>query len=148
MAYTIVRFEAERHTAILSDIWFRASLIAHPFIGEATLSEQKPLMEDVYLPLATTFVACRDGVPVGFISMLKNHIAALFVDPDMQGQGIGRRLLDHVTEGRDELSLEVYLANERAMGFYAVRGFEVASVRDVDDQSQPYANARMVWRRA
>ncbi|MEG1452743.1 GNAT family N-acetyltransferase [Brevundimonas sp.] len=141
-------FVASTDTSHLSDIWFRASMIAHDFIGEQTLREQKPMMEGVYLPMATTVVACLDDRPVGFASLLDDHIAALFVDPDYQGKGIGKALLRHIETGRDALSLEVYLANEAAIGFYRAMGFKVVSQRETDDQGLPHPNAKMLWNRA
>ena len=145
-AATIRRFEADKDTSVLSDIWLRASIIAHPFIGEATLREQQPLMEDVYLPMASTWVAEREGQAVGFLCLLKSHIAALFVDPEQQGQGVGRQLLDFAATRHDRLTLEVYTDNAKAMAFYERYGFTIESQREADDQGQPFANARMVWR--
>ena len=145
---TLRPFFADSDTARLSDIWLRASVIAHPFIGEATLREQQPLMEDVYLPMASTWVAETGGLAVGFVCLLKSHIAALFVDPAHQGQGIGRALLDFAASRHNVLTLEVYTDNTRAVAFYERYGFTVESRREADDQGQPYANARMVWVRA
>ena len=50
----------------------------------------------------------------------------LYVHPDRQGLGLGRRLLGEVealVEG-DELWLEVVDGNEQAFGFYRAHGFE------------------------
>jgi ribosomal protein S18 acetylase RimI-like enzyme len=50
----------------------------------------------------------------------------LYVHPDHQGLGLGRRLLGEVealVEG-DELWLEVVDGNEQAFGFYRAQGFE------------------------
>ena len=138
-------FMADSDTACLSDIWLRASKIAHPFIGEATLREQQPLMEDVYLPMASTWVAEVEGQAVGFLCLLKSHVAALFVDPAHQGRGIGRALLDHAAARHNVLSLEVYTHNAKAVAFYHRYGFTIESQRAADDQGQPFANARMVW---
>lgn len=52
----------------------------------------------------------------------------LYVHPDHQGLGIGRRLLaevEHLVEG-DELWLEVVDGNQRAFEFYRAHGFEEA----------------------
>jgi hypothetical protein len=43
-------FDAAADTQTLSEIWFQASLLAHPFIGEARLKEQKRLIEEKYAP--------------------------------------------------------------------------------------------------
>lgn len=51
----------------------------------------------------------------------------LYVHPEHQGRGIGRRLLGEIealVEG-DELWLEVVDGNESAFAFYAAHGFEV-----------------------
>lgn len=49
-------FDAATDLKRLSRIWFEASLKAHPFIGEARLTEQRKLIEEEYLPKAETSV--------------------------------------------------------------------------------------------
>ncbi|QFT61138.1 putative N-acetyltransferase YjaB (plasmid) [Sulfitobacter sp. THAF37] len=129
----------------LSDVWFDASLRAHPFLGRARLTEQRRLIEDRYLPLADTTVACLFDRPVGFISLLDSFIGGLFVAPARQGQGIGCALIARTKSRKAELSLEVYTANEAAMRFYAAQGFGEVSRRGHDDQGLPHENAHMVW---
>ena len=48
-----------------------------------------------YLPDSRTFVYQDESAEsvCGFVSLVENYVAALFVHPDRQGQGIGRRLL-------------------------------------------------------
>ncbi|WP_342773410.1 GNAT family N-acetyltransferase [Pelagibacterium montanilacus] len=79
----------------LSRIWLDASLLAHHFIGENRLHEQRTLIEDQYLPNAETWVACLGEQPSGFISLLDTFIGGIFVSPDRQGLGIGRLLISH-----------------------------------------------------
>lgn len=136
-------FDAAADTQTLSEIWFQASLLAHPFIGEARLKEQKRLIEEKYLPLAETWVACRAGEPVGFISLLDTFVGGIFVSPREQGRGIGRRLIAHALSARDGLTLEVYTANEQTCRFYATLGFRELSRRGVDDEGLPFENARL-----
>lgn len=140
-------YDPDTDRAALSEIWFEASRRAHGFIGEQRLSGQRRLIEDVYLPRAQTIVATRDGVPLGFISLLGDHVGGLFVTPGAQGQGIGRLLVDHARTLRDRLALEVYLDNPGACAFYARLGFVEQSRRDHDDEGLPFANALLVWNR-
>lgn len=128
----------------LSSIWFRASLIAHPFIGEQRLLEQQRLIKEKYLPNSDTWVACRSGEAVAFISLMDKFIGGLFVDPDEQGQGIGRRLIAHGLERKGELSLEVYVQNDKAFRFYKALGFVELSRRHHDDEGQPFENAYLL----
>ncbi|WP_273726267.1 GNAT family N-acetyltransferase [Brucella gallinifaecis] len=129
---------------ILSSIWYRASLEAHGFLGEDLLRNQQKLIEDVYLEKAETWVAVLNGEPVGFIGLLDCFIGGLFVDPSVQGYGIGHRLLDHALTLKGELSLEVYADNKRACRFYQRLGFQEISRRGEDDNGLPFTN---IWMR-
>lgn len=137
-------YDAATDLQELSAIWFSASLKAHSFIGEARLRQQRLLIETKYLPSAETWVACRQGTPVGFISMLGHFVGGLFIAPDHQGLGIGRTLIGHALELKGELQLDVYTANEQAVAFYKALGFVEVSRRDEDDEGMPFENARML----
>lgn len=150
MAYddVLIRpFDGATDLKKLSDIWFQASLKAHPFIGRPRLIEQRQLIEAEYLPKAETSVACLDGGAIGFISLLNSFIGGIFIAPDRQGMGVGRKLIAHALERKQELSLEVYTANEQAVGFYIALGFQELSRRDVDDFGFPFPNATLRLRR-
>ncbi len=127
----------------LSTIWFEASRLAHAFIGEQRLREQRILIEEKYLPNAETWVACLEGAPIGFISLLANFVGGLFVAPNRQGHGIGRALIAHALALKGELELEVYTENAQAFRFYKSQGFIELSRRAEDDEGLPFENARM-----
>lgn len=122
----------------LSEIWFETSLRVHAFLGEARLREQRVLVEQAYLPNSETWVACLDGVPVGFIGLIDSFIGGLFVDPGRQGSGIGRALAAHALTLKGELELEVYAENRAACAFYRRLGFEEVSRRPEDDEGLPF----------
>jgi ribosomal protein S18 acetylase RimI-like enzyme len=143
---TIRAYEASTDLEKLSAIWFEASLLAHPFIGEERLREQRILIETKYLPDAETWVACRDDEPVGFVSLLGQFIGGLFVAPGQQGHGIGRTLVAHALELKGELVLEVYTSNGQALAFYQSLGFKEQSRRAEDDEGMPFENVQMLLR--
>lgn len=80
-------------------------------------------------------VAVEDGRLVGVIRMghdpdelTAGHVFSLYVDPDAQGGGVGRRLLDAAvewfrSEGLTEATLWVFEANDRARRFYGRAGW-------------------------
>jgi len=136
-------FDAATDLKRLSNIWFEASMKAHPFIGEKRLIEQRGLIEGEYLPKAETSVACLDGEAVGFISLLGSFIGGIFVAPDRQGFGIGRKLIADALARKGELSLEVYTDNEQAVRFYKQLGFQEISRRAIDDFGFPFPNAAL-----
>ena len=121
---------------ILSEIWFRASLDVHSFLGEELLREQKEFLETIYFEKAETWVALINGRIVGFIGLLENFVGGLFVDPQAQGNGIGRQLLNHARMLRNELELEVFNENQGAYLFYKRLGFVEVSRCSQDDNGQ------------
>jgi len=81
-------------------------------------------------------IAEHDGEPIGYLSYQlepdgRVKISKLYVLPDRQRQGHGRRLLEHIcTEahslGAPEFWLQVNKRNERAIAAYLKAGFHIA----------------------
>ena len=115
-------------------IWLDASLIAHDFIDAAFWQSQVENMRNLYLPASQTFVIERQSTVVGFYSLLEQQMAALFVAPDCQGQGIGKRLMAHARTQRPVLTLAVYKNNTASCQFYLSQGF-VVTHEQVDEHS-------------
>lgn len=113
-------------------IWYEASVIAHFFIPASFWASQKKAMKEKYLPLAENFIFEEEGQITGFISLVGEHICALFLAPEMQGKGIGRALLGYAKTLKGRLSLKVYRENESALHFYEKCGF-VAIGEEVDE---------------
>jgi len=107
----------------LLDVWARASALAHPFLDQAFMDQERQNIPNVYLPIAETWVWVDDGRIRGFISLLGNEVGALFVDPDCHRGGIGRLLIDKARALRGDLEVEVFERNALGRGFYEHVGF-------------------------
>jgi GNAT superfamily N-acetyltransferase len=78
------------------------------------------------------FVLVQDGAIVGFSAILRRadgdtELDALFVEPDIQRRGIGRRLIEHCAEvarATGSRALHV-IGNAHAKEFYLSCGFEI-----------------------
>jgi len=82
-------------------------------------------MKDMYMPNSDTWVYEESGNIIGFISMMKNEIGGLFVDPKSQEKGIGTALVNHITQFHDTLEVEVFEENKIGKPFYEKYGFKV-----------------------
>jgi putative acetyltransferase len=82
-------------------------------------------MREVYLPGAKSRVFEADGTVVGFCSVYGDTLAALFVSPERQGDGIGTQLLADAMASKSTLQLTVYSANAPSIHFYENQGFAV-----------------------
>lgn len=120
----MIRPYADHDLGELLDVWYRASLIAHSFLSDEFFDTERRLIAESWLPMAETTVYETDGRVVGFLSLIGNEVGAIFVDPDRQGGGIGRALMDHARDSRPYLELNVFEANSAGRRFYAAYGFE------------------------
>lgn len=130
----------------LAELWLAAFAQSHPFIPTEYRQQQAIAMRSEYLPQSDTWVIAGDNPaapPLGFISLIGRHIAALFVHPCHQGRGLGSRLLLHAMQLHRSLSLNVYSDNKDAIHFYEYHGFCTTS-----HCSNPYTSApeqKMSW---
>ena len=109
--------------AKVCNIWLEGSIESHDFIAESYWKSKVEDMKTQYLPNSKTYVLEEDGIIKGFISLVNETLAALFVASKYQGKGIGNELLLHAKQLSRNLKLNVYTENSRAVTFYARRGF-------------------------
>ncbi|USA54133.1 N-acetyltransferase [Acinetobacter sp. C32I] len=129
----------------LTEIWFNASVKAHDFIPESYWENNKVNMQDTYLPMSEVYLLENKNNIYGFIALVGNRIAALFVAPEQQGKGLGKLLINHVKSIRDNLELNVYQQNTNSVKFYDSVGFEITEETfDEDTQSKEFL---MRWER-
>ena len=77
-----------------------------------------------------TQVAVVGGRPVGHFTVKGNQLVHLFVEPDFQGVGLGRRLLAQgetliAANGHTDFELHARVENTSAIAFYETAGWTV-----------------------
>ncbi|WP_208615208.1 N-acetyltransferase [Xenorhabdus kozodoii] len=112
--------------AVLS-IWLEASIKAHHFVAAKFWQSQVKNMRNIYIPASEVYVYLQGVDVVGFYALHENSLAAVFVSPDKQGQGIGKALVNDAKNRRTELTLSVYQQNQASYEFYLSQGFYVVS---------------------
>ena len=121
----------------ITDLWLLASLQAHDFIAAACWWRQQASLRARYLPAADIWVFVHAQEIQGFVALVDDYLAALFVRPDCQQQGIGTALLDLAKRQRSQLAVQVYCENDIAMNFYLKQGFTVIKEAVDAASSQP-----------
>jgi putative acetyltransferase len=127
----------------LLDVWYRASLIAHAFLSEEFFQTERRQIAEHWIRIAETMVYETDGRVVGFVALIGNEVGAIFVDPDAQGRGIGRALMDAARQSRPFLELNVFEANSVGRRFYDAYGFEFVARQVNEATGQPELRLRL-----
>ncbi|MBL4795643.1 MAG: GNAT family N-acetyltransferase [Pseudomonadales bacterium] len=104
--------------------WERATKLAHPFLIETFLEQERYNIPNVYLPNANTWVVVDDCRVVGFMALIGNEVGALFVDPRCHGRGMGKALMDKARSLHKTLELDVFKKNSIGLSFYERYGFK------------------------
>lgn len=126
----------------VADIWLDTNIKAHDFIPAQYWKSNFESVKEALLQ-AEVYVYEHDGAIQGFIGLSDAYVEGLFVSDEMQSQGIGKTLLDYAKDQKDELFLNVYQKNKRAISFYRREGFEIQhSGLDEATEEKEYA---MEW---
>jgi len=91
------------------------------------------------------WVAESDGI-LGFATLDRAFLDALYVGPDHQGFGVGTALLDLAKARRpDGFALWVFASNTRARGFYRRHGLVELEHTDGSANEERSPDVRMAW---
>ncbi len=105
--------------------WSRASLIAHDVLPKESFEAERREIADRWLPFAETLVHEADGRVLGFLALIGHEVGVIFVDPDAQGGGIGRSLMDAARELRPVPGTQCLRSELSGPRFYNAYGFEI-----------------------
>ncbi|MBT2600673.1 MULTISPECIES: GNAT family N-acetyltransferase [unclassified Oceanobacillus] len=135
----MIRAYKDNDIDTLIDIWYKGSLEAHDFIDSVYWESRIEEMKEKYIPMSETHVLTNQTKIVGFISMLDDYLAALFIDVEYQNNGAGRELLNFEKKQRNNIQLKVYKENLSAIRFYEKNGFIIKKVlNDEQTNKQEY----------
>ena len=124
MNLIIRKYEDNDLTDVLS-VWESASAVAHPFLTDEFLDQERNNIPNMYLPNAETWVAEEGGQVIGFIALIDDEVGAIFVGTEFHHMGVGRALMDRAKDLRGTLDVEVFKENKIGRKFYSGYGFEL-----------------------
>ena len=140
----MIRKYNESDLDVILEIWLMASAKAHDFVPAEFWESQVDNMRNIYLPASEVYVYESASKVVGFYALHENNLAAIFVEPDLQGRGIGKQLLNHAKSQRVTLTLSVYQENQASYQFYLSQGFKVVS-EQLDDHTGHLEYTMTFW---
>src|SRR6516225_3168809 len=123
---------------VLVDVWLRSVRATHTFVSEEDIQSMVPQVRDYLASSAPElWVLCDNaGAIMGFMGMSGSKMESLFLAPELQRRGAGRRLVQHAQALHGELTVDVNEQNAAACGFYQACGFVVEGRSELDDQGR------------
>ena len=124
MIYTLDTKHNPQMIRTLVDIWLEGNLDAHSFISQHHFKDHIPYVQQAF-DSATIYIINddNDGTIAGFAGLVDTYIAGFFIKKSMQHKGFGSSLIEHLVHRYQDLSLDVYKKNQRAINFYLHNGF-------------------------
>lgn len=133
----IKRFE-EKDISSIMQIWLESNLDAHSFIAESYWKNKYEAVEKMILDAEIYVYEDCDGIN-GFVGLIGNYIAGIFVRKEKRSEGIGKQLIDMLKCQYSDLTLDVFVKNIRAVDFYTREGFCIQNKHiDYDTQEEEY----------
>ncbi len=91
--------------------------------------------------------AYLEGGLAGFIARKGTEIHALYLQPQLQGKGVARKLVRDAQRNAKKLGLWSYDENERATRFYRKAGFSEVSRTSGENNEARLPDIRFEWMR-
>ena len=99
---------------------------------------QVPTIMKQYEGIINNMWVYDDGAVKGMIQIENREIKKLFVEPVLQGNGIGSELLTYAIEKHNANTLWALEKNTRAIRFYERHGFRNSTDKKLEDDTTEY----------
>lgn len=99
---------------------------------------QVPTVAQRYVDALNHIRVYDDGVVKGFILVQDAEVKKLFVEPVLQGHGIGAKLLDYAAQHMGAQTLWALEKNTGAIRFYQRHGFRLTDEKRLEDGTSEY----------
>lgn len=104
------------------------------YFKELTVSKQM----NVFLNELDNLWVYDDGVVKGFVQIKSEEVRKLFVEPVLQGNSIGEKLLEYAINEKKVRFLWALEKNGKAIAFYKRHGFNITGDRKFEEDTTEY----------
>lgn len=130
----ITKFKIEQLDELMK-IWLETNVDAHSFIPKEYWIDKAPLVRKL-LPSSDIYVFKECNTIKGFIGVIENgYIAGIFIKKEYQREGIGNKLIDYIKSKYENITLDVYNKNEKALNFYYKNNFKILDSK-IDEETK------------
>ena len=137
MRRTITRPSFEDFNELLL-LWEASVRSTHHFLKEEDILFYRELVPG-YFPLVELYIIRNErGKIAAFMGLSDELIEMLFVHPEEQGKGLGKRLIQFALQETPIRKVDVNEQNTTALHFYQHLGFQVIGRDETDSSHKPF----------
>lgn len=140
----MIRLKNDEDINKIMEIWLNNNIKAHNFINENYWRDNFSIVKNM-ISESEVYVYEINGTSVGFVGLMDNYLAGIFVDYEYQSKGIGKEIIDYIKTIKEHINLNVYVKNKRAVEFYLREGFTVVE-KSIDTDTGEY-EYKMIWKK-
>lgn len=131
----------------LISVWEASVRSTHHFLTEADIEFYKPLVRNLYFQAVSLYIIRnKEGKTAAFMGLGDELIEMLFVHPNEQGKGYGKRLVQYALHEKHIYKVDVNEQNEQAYRFYLHTGFRVIGRDKTDPTGKPFPILHLQWK--
>lgn len=124
---------------LLVHLWEQSMSSTHHFLSEKEKQDIKEEVPEALKQVSFLLVVFdENNKEVAFLGIEKTQIEMLFVSPNYQKKGIGKKLIALAKTTFHTTTLTVNEQNEKALTFYKKMGFVTYKRTNTDEQGRPY----------